>query len=82
MEELLKELEIKKIEKWHTYSIFNGKKINYFGFKKNGIDYCVSQSANSYVFSKIVKGHETMLYMGFSKNDLESVLRKELCMQN
>ncbi len=82
VETILKDLGIKKVEKWHNYSMFSKMLIHYFGFKHKGIDYCVSNTTCSYVFSKLVKGNETTIYMGYSLENLESALRQELCMQN
>lgn len=79
MEELLKKLGIKKIEKWHNYSIFIKTTIYYFGFKHKRVDYCVSNTKCSYYFSKIVNGEHIVIYSGYSKEELESAMRKELC---
>lgn len=82
MDKLLESLGIKKVEKWHNYSIFIKTIIHYFGFKHKGKNYLVSQSKYGFVFSKVVKDKDEMLFIGYSINDLESAMRKELCLQN
>lgn len=79
MEELLKKIGIKKVKKWHNYSIFVKTTIHYFGFKHKGKNYLVSQSKYGFAFSRVVKGKDEILFLGYSINDLESAMRKELC---
>ena len=77
---LLNELGIKIANKWSVRGKYDNKIHNYCSFKHKKIEYAVSTSGISYIFSKLEKGKWmlTYVYEGYSFEELEKAIRKEV----
>ena len=77
---LLNELGIKVLDQWKVRGQYDNKIHYYCGFKHKKIEYCVSTSGISYIFSKFEKGKymPTYIYEGYSFEELESAIKKEV----
>ena len=76
----LTDLGIKISDQWKVRGQYDNKIHYYCGFKHKKIEYAVSTSGISYIFSKLEKGKymPTYVYEGYSFEELKAAIQKEL----